>query len=207
MRAIRLLALAVVGTPLLLVLAGAAFVGSSGIDLAADTPHHPLIHDLIAWVREQSISRQARHIEPPNDLGDAERVRRGAGNYEAMCANCHLAPGVDDSEIRKGLYPQPPDLTRPVTNVSDARRFWIIKHGVKASGMPAWQMGGMDDGAIWDLTAFLKALPDMSAARYRQQVAASDGHRHAGDTGEATANLPAAPNAPKRKHDHAGHRH
>jgi hypothetical protein len=46
----------------------------------------------------------------PDDFGNLERVRRGAGNYDAMCINCHLAPEMPDSEIRKGLYPRPPNL-------------------------------------------------------------------------------------------------
>lgn len=207
MKKLKILVFVALGVPLLLAVSGAALVRSGAIDIGADTPHPPVIHDLIVWVREQSISRQSRNIEPPSDLADAERVRRGAGNYETMCSNCHLAPGIDDTEIRKGLYPQPPDLTKPQPDPSDARRFWIIRHGIKASGMPAWQKGGMDDAAIWDMTAFLKALPAMSAAQYRQQVAASDGHRHGGIAPEATAPHPEASHKAARKHDHAGHRH
>lgn len=207
MKTLKILVFVALGLSLLLVLSGVALVRSGAIDIAADSPHHPLVHDLITWVREQSISRHARNIEPPPDLADAERIRRGAGNYEAMCSNCHLAPGIDDTEIRKGLYPQPPDLTKPQPDPSDARRFWIIRHGIKASGMPAWQKGGMDDAAIWDLTAFLKALPAMTAAQYRQQVAASDGHNHGGIAAETPATKPDTSHKAARKHDHAGHRH
>jgi mono/diheme cytochrome c family protein len=133
---------------------------AGAIDIAADNPHSPAVHRLIEWAREQSIARRAANIVPPDDLSNAGRIRRSAGNYDAMCANCHLSPGIEDSEIRKGLYPTAPNLSKPTnTNDSDrtdARRFWIIKHGIKASGMPAWSKGGMEDEAIWDLTAFLK---------------------------------------------------
>lgn len=153
-------------------------------DFAADDPHGPTIHHFIEWARERSIVRRAADIVPPVDLADAGRVRRGAGNYDAMCANCHLAPGVEDSEIRKGLYPTPPNLVKPSGGAdygsTDARRFWIIKHGIKASGMPAWSKGGMEDEAIWDLTAFLKTMPGLSPEDYRRQVEASDGHSHGG---------------------------
>ena len=105
-------------------------------------------------------------------------------NYDAMCVNCHLSPGVKDSEIRNGLYPTPPNLAGATESThssqSDARRFWIIKHGIKASGMPAWSKGGMNDEAIWDLTAFLKALPSLTPETYRRQVEASEGHSHEG---------------------------
>jgi Cytochrome c. len=157
---------------------------AGAIDMAADTPHSPAVHRLIAWAREQSIARRAADIVAPDDLSDAGRIRRGAGNYDAMCANCHLSPGSEDSEIRKGLYPTPTNLSKPAnaddSDRTDARRFWIIKHGVKASGMPAWSKGGMEDEAIWDLTAFLKIMPDLSPEEYRLQVETSDGHSHGG---------------------------
>lgn len=155
------------------------------IDVSADTPHSPLVYAAIDGMRELAIARQVRGITPPVELSDSKRVRLGAGNYAAMCANCHLAPGQPNSEIRKGLYPTPPDLTKApsenlTTSKQSARRFWIIKHGIKASAMPAWSKGGMDDAAIWDLTAFLNRLPVLSNEQYRELVESSDGHAHAG---------------------------
>ncbi len=161
-----------------------ALLQAGAIDVAADVPHSPVVYRLIEWAREQSIERRAAEIIPPTDLSDPNRIRRGAGNYAAMCANCHLSPGVEDSEIRKGLYPMPPNLARLEETAdplrTDARRFWIVKHGLKASAMPAWSKGGMEDKAIWDLTAFLKVLPSLSAEEYRQQVETSEGHSHGG---------------------------
>ena len=89
--------------------------------------------------------------------------------------------------MRKGRYPMPPDLTKPAREANagapDSRRFWIIKHGIKGSGMSAWSKGGMEDEAIWDLTAFLIAMPSLSAEQHRQQVASSAGHSHVGMDG------------------------
>lgn len=162
----------------------AGLIHAGLIDVAADTPHAPAVHRLIEWARERSIARRAAGIVPPGDLSDSARIRRGAGNYDAMCAGCHLAPGMKDTEIRKGLYPPPPRLADPAGFVDsarmDARRFWIVKHGIKASGMPAWAKAGMEDADIWDLTAFLKILPQLSPPAYRREVAASEGHSHAG---------------------------
>jgi len=186
---------------LALAVAIAAGVMQAGlVDVAADTPHAPAVHQLIEWARDRAIARRSADIVPPVDLADAARVRRGAGNYDAMCVGCHLAPGIGDTEIRKGLYPPPPNLALPTQDFagSDARRFWIIKHGIKASAMPAWGQGGMEDAAIWDLTAFLHVLPRLSPQEYRQQVAASDGHAHGGMP-------PAAPAA--EAHDHGSHQH
>lgn len=162
----------------------AALLAFGVIDISADTPHNPAVYSVIEWVRERAIARGAADVSPPNDLSEAGRIRRGAGNYDAMCANCHLHPGVENTEIRQGLYPTPPNLGRATETDdsvgADARRFWIIKHGVKASGMPAWSNGGMEDEAIWDLVAFIKALPSLSPESYGELVKASRGHSHSG---------------------------
>lgn len=181
-------------------IAGVGLIQSGGIDFAADTEHSLGLTKLITWAREQSIARQAKGIVSPVDLAAEERIRRGAGNYEAMCAGCHLSPGVEDSEIRKGLYPAPPNLSLSDAATqsagSDGRRFWIIKYGVKGSGMAAWAKGGMDDEAIWDLTAFIKVLPKLSANEYQASVAASEGHSHVGMAQQ-----------PEQGHNHESHTH
>ncbi|PKO37404.1 MAG: cytochrome C [Betaproteobacteria bacterium HGW-Betaproteobacteria-6] len=207
--------------------ASVATVVTTGIvDVGADTPHHPVVTDLLGFARERAIARQSAGITAPADLDDPERIRRGAGNYAAMCVDCHLAPAMADSEIRKGLYPTPPNLagSSPEAGAGrdPARDFWIIKHGIKASAMPAWSKGGMDDEAIWDLTAFVKAMPGLSKTAYDQLVAASDGHVHGGMDGHAdghdehpaplaaaTPKPAAAPTAGHRHddHDHGAHKH
>ena len=83
-------------------------------------------------------------------------LRQGAGNYNAMCMQCHLAPGMQGTELSRGLYPPPPDLTRETVDAAGA--FWVIKHGIKASGMPAWGRS-MGDEYIWNMTAFVQQLP------------------------------------------------
>ncbi|BAN36056.1 cytochrome c family protein [Sulfuricella denitrificans skB26] len=162
--------------------AGAVAVYFGVLDIAADTPHSPLVYSLIETAREQAIDRQTRDLTAPANLSDTDRARRGAGNYAAMCVGCHLAPGKADSEIRMGLYPTPPDLSRSTKAAAStaARKFWVIKHGIKASGMPAWSKGGMEDEVIWDLVAFLQDLPSLSESQYVALVEASDGHSHGG---------------------------
>jgi len=186
-------------------IAGFGYIQRGGLDFAADSAHSDGVTKLIVWAREQSITKQAKDIVPPADLAAAERIRRGAGNYEAMCVGCHLSPGVEDSEMRKGLYPVPPNLSLSAATTeiprSDGRHFWIIKHGIKGSAMPAWAKGGMDDEAIWDLAAFIKVLPKLSANEYQASVASSEGHSHAGMAPEPAAQQLV------QGHSHEGHTH
>ena len=167
--------LAVIG-----LVAGAGFVCSGVYEIGADDPHWPLTSELIEVLRDRSVAARAGGIEAPPDLASAERARRGAGNYDAMCTGCHLKPGMEDSELRKGLYPQPPNLAKDADVGDPAHQFWIIKHGLKMTAMPAWSRSGVDDETIWDMVALLQRLPALSPEQYDEFVETSEGHTHAG---------------------------
>ncbi len=174
---------------------GAGFVWSGIYNVAADDSHTAPVHTLLQTVRERSIAARTRDLQPPFDLSDPERIRQGSGNYNAMCMGCHLAPGMGGTELSRGLYPAPPNLA--ATRVDAASAFWAIKHGIKASGMPAWGQS-MDDEYIWNMAAFLQALPRMDAGQYQTLVASSGGHDHGGgETIEQTH----AEGAPADHHD------
>ena len=123
----------------LLVLIGAAAVGIyAGLyNIAADVPHTQPVYWLLETVRDRSIASRARGIVVPNDLKDATRISKGAGQYADMCSGCHLAPGMKRTEISQGLYPRAPELRRKTT-LTPAEQFWVVKHGIKMTGMPAW---------------------------------------------------------------------
>jgi mono/diheme cytochrome c family protein len=158
----------------------AGTVWSGVYDIGADAPHTRPVYALLQAVRERSIEVRAAKLAPP-DLADPARILKGAGNYAHMCASCHRVPGGGDTEMSRGLYPAPPDLAREAVDAREA--FWTIKHGIKASGMPAWGRS-IDDESIWNLAAFVQALPKLDAARYAALVEASGGHSHgAGDMG------------------------
>jgi len=152
----------------LAVLGGIVFyVGSGAYDVGADTPHWEITRKVLELVRNRSIEVRASQIKLP-DLQDEQLVLKGAGQYAAMCANCHLAPEQTDSEIRPGLYPKPPNLSEQRFDPKTV--FWVTKHGLKMSGMPAWGVGH-DDATIWSIVAFVTKLPGLSAEHYKDLVA------------------------------------
>ena len=182
------------------VVAGGA-IWSGTYNVAADDPHTRPVHTLLEVARERSIQARAGKLDVPLGLGTEEQIREGAGNYDAMCAACHLAPGMAPTELSRGLYPAPPDLT--ATLVDQAKAFWVIKHGIKASGMPAWGLS-MGDEYIWNMAAFLQKLPDLDATGYRALVDSSGGHSHGGgETMDHHAAGGASDHDENTAHDHA----
>jgi mono/diheme cytochrome c family protein len=157
--------LVVAGTLAALAIGGGMFIGSGVYNIGADDHHTKIVLAIIEQLRKRSIGVRARTIDVPN-LEDPKRAVRGAEHYAALCVGCHLAPGVTKSDIRPGLYPHPPNLTQADTD--DVRKaFWTIKHGIKMSAMPAWGKT-LDDAAVWDLVAFVQAMPAMTPEAYKQ---------------------------------------
>jgi mono/diheme cytochrome c family protein len=86
--------------------------------------------------------------------------------YGSMCQVCHLGPGIDATPVHAGLTPQPPRLSEAAKEYSPERLFWIVKHGIKMSGMPAWGETHPDK-ELWNVVAFLQRLPQLGPQEYQ----------------------------------------
>ena len=157
-----------VGTLLALAVVGAASIYAGLYNIAADVPHTQPVYWLLETARDRSVGARARDIVVPNNLNDPNRISRGAGQYSEMCSGCHLAPGIKRTELSRGLYPRAPELRRK-TNLTAAEQFWIIKHGVKFTGMPAWGITH-DDELLWDVVSFVQRLPELTPEQYESFV-------------------------------------
>jgi mono/diheme cytochrome c family protein len=160
------------GIGLIALIGGVLFVYFGVFSVAADVPHSRPFHKLMETIRERSIAVRARGTKAP-PLNDPALIVAGGEDYSEMCAGCHLQPGVKDVLLRVGMYPQPPDLTK-LTRSDPAQTFWIIKHGLKMSAMPAWG-ATHDDQEIWALVAFLQQLPRLTPAQYQVLTSGGDG--------------------------------
>ena len=158
----------VIGSLVVLVCVAVAAIYAGLYNIAADVPHTQPVYWLLETMRERSVAVRARDVVIPNDLADANRISKGAGEYAEMCSGCHLAPGMKRTEISQGLYPRAPELRRG-TDLSPAEQFWIVKHGVKMTGMPAWGITH-DDELLWDVVAFVRKLPEMTPEQYETLV-------------------------------------
>jgi len=160
----------------------------ASMTVASTTPHWPVTTWLLETARTRSIKAQAAGIAVPPRLNDPAKVLMGVEHYAAHCAVCHGAPGVPKGDIARGLYPPPPDLAKAATLYAPAELFWIVEHGIKMTGMPAWS--DHSDEELWATVAFLKKLPDMSDEDYAKLVMASmahgDHHHNGGGHGDTT---------------------
>lgn len=173
----------------ILALGGLLVVAYGGLaDVAATTPHSDLVEWYLVTARESAIASEVGDLEVP-PLDDPALLRTGVEHYHAMCATCHGAPGIEPGEAAQGLNPLPPELhgedgeEGELHEESPARTFWIVKHGIKMTGMPAFGPTHSDED-LWAVTALVQELEDMSPTEYAERVRRaglelSTGHEHA----------------------------
>ena len=190
-------ALIAIALVLLLALLGSiGFVYSGIYNVAATDRHWGLTEQILETVRLRSIRAQAAGITVPADLDKPEKLVMGVEHFAAHCAVCHGGPGVPKGDIGKGLYPPAPDLAQVSTHLSEAEIFWVIKNGIKMTGMPSWS--DHSDEEIWATVAFLKKLPGMTSEEYGKLIMESmthGGHQHS-SSDQGTASPPAEQPAP-----------
>jgi mono/diheme cytochrome c family protein len=150
---------------------GAAFIYSGIYDIAASRPHLNVTASLLDKVSDQSVRRHASDIVPP-DLDDPELIQRGVRLYEELCVTCHGAPGVAKSRIGIGMNPNPPPLEDTMRLWKPAEVFWIIEHGLKMAGMPAFGLGESPRDS-WALTAAVIRMQTASPDSYADMVEAA----------------------------------
>lgn len=181
-----------------ILLALLVFAYSGLYDVAATTPHSGPVSWFMHTTYHASMARRAQAVSAPR-LDDDRRRLAGAGDYDAMCAGCHGAPGREPDALGKGLNPSPPDLAESASHLTDAELFWVTKYGIRMTGMPAWGKTHSDDD-LWSVVAFVRELPGLESAQYRNWVERSAGLSHHG----------AAEDHPSEEEDHGhadGHAH
>jgi len=172
----------------LVLLGGFATIYAGFYNVAANDLHWPVTRWVFETARVRSIKAHAAGIEVPPGLNDPTNILIGVEHYAAHCAVCHGAPGVPKGDIARGLNPSPPDLAKAAQLYNPAELFWTVKHGIKMTGMPAWD--DHSDEELWATVGFLEKLPGVSEQDYAKLVMASmanGGHRHNGSDGNDTA--------------------
>lgn len=165
--------------------AALAAIGSLGLvysglyNVAADNRPGAIEYWLFSTTMTHSVRRHAK--EAPAAASDRpDAIKLGASQYHDMCTACHGAPGIAPDEIGKGLNPAAPDLSHAAARWSNRELFWIIKNGIRFTGMPAWGKTHSDE-EIWRLANFVKHLPALNAEQYRSMVRREAKRLHGND--------------------------
>ncbi len=168
---------------------GVAFVASGAYDISVTGQHTQTVYTLLETTMERSVKRRSRDIGLP-DLSSPAVVQRGAACYRDKCLQCHGGPGVAQGEIGLSMQPLPGPLADATQRWTARELYWITRHGIKMSGMPAWQYR-LSERDLWAVVAFVQQLPQHTPRDFKAALANAPGQCTKFE-GEADAKLPAS---------------
>jgi mono/diheme cytochrome c family protein len=151
--------------------AAAIYFFGGFFSVAATVEDPGIVNQVLIQVRQASIARHATET-PPGSLDEPAIVQAGARAFAARgCVTCHGAPGVPWAKFSEGIRPYPPDLKELATKRAARELFWVIKNGIKMTGMPGFSLIQVDDKEIWSIVAFVRKLPSVSEADFKAWTA------------------------------------
>ncbi|MGI8706061.1 MAG: c-type cytochrome [Sphingomicrobium sp.] len=161
----------------LLVAVGAAILFGGLYPVGASSGHSGAIGWLLRETMERSVKRSAAGLESPSLSWDD--ALEGGSHFKGMCQQCHGGPGAEPDAFAEAMTPEPPDLSRAAERWSRPEIFWIARHGIKMTGMPAFGQQAPDD-ELWKIAAFVEQLPKVTAEHYASlpDAHADNGHAH-----------------------------
>jgi cytochrome c553 len=165
-RTLRFVAAIVVGGGIAVAGGALLFAWSGLYSVAASRGHWPFVSAFLDFGMRSSVRTHAIGINVP-DLDDSNLIRLGAGHFHGECAYCHAGPGVPTNPIAQHMLPKAPALASEVDRWRARELHWIVKNGLKYTGMPAWTAPGRDD-EVWAVVAFLQRLPRLDEKSYRE---------------------------------------
>ena len=115
---------------------------------------------------ERSTPRQTNPIAPTE-----ENLLAGMKTFENACAGCHGDANGPSNWGTTSFYPRVPQFAQQPPQLSPPQIFWIIKNGVRYTGMAA-SGGFYSDAEIWQLVTFLSnldRLPPRVAEEFRRK--------------------------------------
>jgi mono/diheme cytochrome c family protein len=154
----------------LIIIGGAVFVFSGVYNVAADVPHWKITLLLLDKARDSSVSLHSGNINATLPV-DQAAMEIGFKHYHEMCRLCHGGPGFHRTEFAEGLYPAPPSLDslRIQEELGRAGVLWVVRHGIKMTGMPSFDKTHTDQ-QIRSIVAFVEKLPDISPKKYKEML-------------------------------------
>jgi mono/diheme cytochrome c family protein len=145
-------------------LLGFGYVKSGIYNVGASKPHTDFTEWLTHETMIHSVRSHAKGIESPG-RATAIQVTRGFCLYDTHCVACHGAAAVPRQRWVSGLEPAPPYLLDAADRWKPHELFWIVKNGIKMTGMPSWR-NELQDAEIWDVVAYLEATKELPPQTY-----------------------------------------
>jgi len=142
--------------------------GSWRVDATAEPSD--LERRVMHGVLDRALEREASQASAPFTIGN-ERLLAGMKTYRQGCAGCHGGAAERSTWGTTAFYPRAPQFGFDEVEHSDVEVFWIVKNGIRYTGMAAWK-SLLSDEQIWEVSTFLtriRSLPPPVAAEWTRR--------------------------------------
>lgn len=152
---------------LVVLIGGGYFLLEKGyVSFQADQPPMPMEKKIAMGAVDASTERNAPDTKNPVTASD-ENIVEGAKLYLTHCAGCHGIPSNTDSQFGRSFYPVVPPFFKEAPDMPENQNFYIIQHGIRWTGMPAWNKT-LSDAQIWQIVTFLSHVEKLPPAAQKE---------------------------------------
>jgi mono/diheme cytochrome c family protein len=128
-----------------------AFLSSQG--LSARKKPSNVEYAIANFAMSLSIPAEAKKLNNPL-TADTQVLAEARKYYDEHCAVCHADDGAGETALATGLSLEAPDLHADhIQKLTDGEIFYVIKNGVRFTGMPGWDL---EDNDNWSLVALIR---------------------------------------------------
>jgi mono/diheme cytochrome c family protein len=168
----RAFLLGIIAAIVALFVIGLIVLKTGRVDFSADNPPSDAEKHFAMSAVDASTDRHAPEVKNPLPANEASLVS-GAELYMNHCAGCHGLPSNRDSLFAHSFNPPVPVFFKNAPDMAENQNFYIIQHGIRWTGMPAWNKT-LNDTQIWQLVTFLSNIEKLPpAATKKLEVQAS----------------------------------
>lgn len=168
---------------ILLIVIAAIIIYGGFYPIAASEPDPGGVGWVLGATMDHAVERESAGLKPP--ALSAADIQEGGSHFKGMCQQCHGGPGAPREPFAQGLNPQPPNLAESTDDMSLGQVFWIAKHGIKMTAMPAFGKTDSDE-ELWKIAAFVKQMSKVAPQQYAaipnaREGAGKGGNKASGD--------------------------
>jgi thiosulfate dehydrogenase len=156
----------IVLTLVALILVGMWCLWRGCVDFSADYQPSFLERKLATAAVDASTDRHAPNVKNPISPTE-ENLVAGAKIYLNHCAGCHGLPSNADSQFARSFNPTVPGFFKEAPDMPENQNFFIIEHGIRWTGMPAWNKT-LNDAEAWQVVTFLSRIPQLPPAALKE---------------------------------------
>jgi mono/diheme cytochrome c family protein len=130
------------------------------VNSRADAPESAFERRVAMPSLDASLDRHAPEARNPLQATD-DSLLAGMKIYQTNCAGCHGDIHQRHQSFGDALYPRAPQFMEDAPDMPENENFYIVQHGIRLTGMPAFG-NSLNQQEAWQVVTFLSHMDKLS---------------------------------------------